>query len=91
MASLALQVSSSTPWRKHANAYGRFRIGLLPATATAPPGTATPATAPPAGCGTPGCQLPLTGHNIGIATGAGILILILGRLLLVLAARRSRA
>ena len=63
-------------------------IGLLGILlATAPPWIATP-TSPPPARGTPGCKLPLTGFNIGVAAGVGILILILGRLLLVLTPRR---
>ena len=61
-------------------------IGLLSASATAPHRVAT---APPS-CDTTACQLPITGANIGVAVGMGLLILIFGRLLLVLSVRRSR-
>ncbi len=64
-------------------------VGLLSASATAPHLVTSP-TSPPA-CGTPHCTLPVTGLNLGIAVGTGILILILGRFFLLLTtARRSR-
>ncbi|GIH11257.1 hypothetical protein Rhe02_93240 [Rhizocola hellebori] len=83
----SLRVELLTPGTTHLL---DLNIGLLTTSATAPPWAAAPTSPPPPGCGTPACQLPLTGFNIGLATGAGILVLILGRFLLLLTTRRPR-
>lgn len=69
-------------------------IGVLSASATAPcPPSASPPPPPPpsAGCGGPQCPgLPVTGMPpVAYATGAGVLLLILGRFLLLLSRRRA--
>lgn len=63
-------------------------VGLLTASAQAPQWTDPAPLGNPGGCGAPGCKLPLTGLNVGIAVGAGILLFVLGRFLFVLSGRR---
>jgi hypothetical protein len=69
-------------------------LGMLSASASAPcPPSASPPPPPPpsAGCGGPQCPgLPVTGMPpVAYASGAGILLLVLGRFLLLLSRRRA--
>lgn len=61
-------------------------VGLLQVSASAPRLTEP---APPNDCGTPGCKLPVTGLNIGLAAGVGVVLFLVGHFLLVLAGRRT--
>ncbi|WP_026209232.1 hypothetical protein [Catelliglobosispora koreensis] len=83
-ASLRLQVLVSAASQASVLDLG---VGLLDVSAEAPKWT-EPNNPPPVDCGTPGCKLPLTGVNVGIAVGAGILLFVAGRFLFVLTARR---
>ncbi|MBV1851911.1 hypothetical protein [Catellatospora tritici] len=74
------------------------------ATAGAPGGNSSPSARPGGGggsnpdqspvadtgdCDTPGCRLPRTGTNIALIAGAGVLLFVAGRFLLLLARRRA--